>query len=174
MSEEHAAVLTKPGSRVTIPVVARTLVTSIPSEPWVADFTGRSSWLPSPYCRATLPLPDDASGIRIPFLLFTGRAQVERPGSPTAAPPRWGPEVLYPYANSPPAQGKPREHRTVVTVVSPERPVEPRGGVPGKKRTFITGDTDRQNSLPNGCPCSSERHFEGTGETGAAARRGKM
>src|SRR5689334_13498723 len=48
----------------------------------------------------------------------TGRARDERPGSPTAAPPRWGPEVLYPYASPPHAQVKPRGYRTTVTLPS--------------------------------------------------------
>ena len=48
ISEEHAAVFTKPGSKVTIPVHASSFVTSIPAEPSVACFTGRSSSPPSP------------------------------------------------------------------------------------------------------------------------------
>src|ERR1700733_5180719 len=94
MSEEHAAVLTKPGSRVTMPVVDSTFVTSIPSDPSVACLTGRSSSALSLECRATLLLATDASGIRGPFHVLLRDAYMdERPGSPATAPPRWGPEV---------------------------------------------------------------------------------
>src|SRR5690348_16974058 len=47
---------------------------------------------------------------------YTGRARDERPGSPTAAPPRWGPEVLYPYASPPYALVILPGDRTTVTL----------------------------------------------------------
>src|ERR1700734_2089948 len=94
MSEEQEAVVTKPGSRVTLPVVDSTCVTSIPSDPSVACLTGRSSSALSLYCSATLLLATDASGIRGPFHVLLRDAYMDvRLGSPAVAPPRWGPEV---------------------------------------------------------------------------------
>src|ERR1700722_2967849 len=94
MSEEQEAVLTKPGSRVTMPVVDSTFVTSIPSDPSVACFTGRASPAPALSRSDTVLLATDASGIRGPFHVLLRDAYMdERPGSPATAPPRWGPEV---------------------------------------------------------------------------------
>src|SRR3984957_15355322 len=116
ISEEHAAVLTKPGSRVTIPVVASTFVTSIPAEPSVAGFTGRSSSRPSPKLSATFPLPDGASGIRVPFTLYTGAHVLSGRDRRSRRCPVLGAHLLYPYATPPYARLKRWGNGTTITV----------------------------------------------------------
>src|SRR6266567_253038 len=62
ISDEHAAVLTNPGSSVTSPVVDNSLVISMPAEPSVAVFTGSCSSPPG-WRSATVLVAAVASGM---------------------------------------------------------------------------------------------------------------